>query len=289
MRASPFALPPVARLRVGGMEVGGGAPLALVAGPCVIEGEAEALAAARAIAQAASRVGMPFLYKSSYDKANRTSIRSYRGPGLEKGLQILEKVRREVGVPVLSDVHLPGEVPRAAEVLDVLQVPAFLCRQTDLVLACGRAGKPVNVKKGQFLSPPEMRQVVEKLESVGCREILLTERGAAFGYQDLVFDPRSLLWLAELGYPVVFDASHSLQRPGGLGSASGGDRAFIPHLARAAVACGCHALFIEVHPEPDRAPSDGPNMLPLRDLEPLLREVQAIDRLVRGEGEEGGP
>jgi 2-dehydro-3-deoxyphosphooctonate aldolase (KDO 8-P synthase) len=228
------------------------------------------------------RARVPFVYKSSYDKANRSSLASYRGPGLKEGLRILKKVKQEVGVPVLSDVHDVSEVEPAAGVLDALQVPAFLCRQTDLVLACGRSGRPVNVKKGQFLAPRDMANVVEKIRSTGNEQILLTERGTTFGYNNLVVDFRGLQDMRELGYPVVFDATHSVQLPGGLGNRSGGERRYVPALARAAVAAGIDALFMEIHEDPDRtlpdgrALSDGPNMLRLDDLPRLLAEIQAI-------------
>jgi 2-dehydro-3-deoxyphosphooctonate aldolase (KDO 8-P synthase) len=229
---------------------------------------------------AAARV--PFIYKSSYDKANRSSVHAYRGPGLKEGLRILRRVKEVVGVPVLSDVHDVSEVDRAAEVLDVLQVPAFLCRQTDLVLACGRSGRPVNVKKGQFLAPRDMQNVIDKLRSAACEEILLTERGATFGYNNLVVDFRSLPIMRAFGYPVVFDATHSVQLPGGAGDRSGGERQYVQALARAAVAVGVDALFMEIHEDPDRTMadgrplSDGPNMLRLDDLPQLLEEVAGI-------------
>ena len=269
-------------VRVGPVTLGGGAPLALIGGPCAIESEAHALAMAERLRAATEAAGVPFVYKSSYDKANRSSVRSYRGPGLREGLRILRRVKEAVGVPVLSDVHAVEEVEAAAEVLDVLQVPAFLCRQTDLVVACGRTGKPVNVKKGQFVAPADMGNVVEKLRSTGTEAILLTERGASFGYNNLVVDFRSLPIMRGLGYPVVFDATHSVQLPGGAGDRSGGERQYVPALARAAVAVGVDALFMEIHEDPDRAMpdgqplSDGPNMLRLDDLPRLLRELTAI-------------
>ncbi len=268
-------------VRIGQVFIGKGA-LALIAGPDVIESESSALRHAEAIARTARRLRLPYIFKSSFDKANRTSGRSYRGPGLKKGLQVLEKVRRRIGVPVLSDVHCVEQVGPASQVLDCLQVPAFLCRQTDLLLAVGRTGKPVNVKKGQFLAPWEMRTVVEKLESTGNRRILLTERGTTFGYNWLVNDMRSLAILRSLGYPVVFDAGHSSQLPGGLGTASGGKAEFIPLLARAAVAAGCDALFVEVHENPAKALCDGPSSLPLRKLPGLLEELTAIRAALSG-------
>jgi 2-dehydro-3-deoxyphosphooctonate aldolase (KDO 8-P synthase) len=238
------------------------------------------------MAQALTRITcdlkIPFIYKSSYDKANRSSGKSYRGPGLVLGLKILSKVRGSFGCPVLSDVHLPSEVAPAAEQLDMLQIPAFLCRQTDLVEACGRSGKPVNVKKGQFLAPWDMANVVEKLRQAGAHQILLTERGASFGYNNLVVDFRSLQIMRNLGCPVAFDATHAVQLPGGGGNRSGGERQYVTGLARAAVAFGTDALFMETHETPDRAPSDGPTMLPLAELPRLLKEVLAIQDGLRG-------
>jgi len=227
------------------------------------------------------RAGIPAIYKSSYDKANRSSISSYRGPGLREGLRILQQVREETGLPVLSDVHQCEEVAPAAETLDAIQIPAFLCRQTDLLLAAARSGRPVNVKKGQFLSPEEVRNIVEKLESAGCHQLLIAERGTTFGYQNLVVDFRALAAMREFGYPLVFDATHSVQLPGGGGKSSGGQREFVAPLARAAVAVGCEAIFLEVHPTPDDAPSDGPNMVPLVALPSLIRQLQSVDRARR--------
>jgi 2-dehydro-3-deoxyphosphooctonate aldolase (KDO 8-P synthase) len=267
---------------IGSMAVGAGHPLALIGGPCAIEGESFMLDVASRLRDIAAKAGVPFIFKSSYDKANRTSIRSYRGPGLSEGLEILQKIKDIVGVPVLSDVHTVEEVESAAEVLDVLQIPAFLCRQTDLVVAAARTGKPINVKKGQFLAPWDTKNIVEKVRSVGNDQVLLTERGASFGYNNLVADMRSLVVMRSFGVPVVFDATHSVQLPGGAGTASGGQREFVPYLARAAVATGCDALFMEIHPDPDQAPSDGPNMLRLEDLPVLLTQITQIDRLVRG-------
>ena len=271
------------RIKVGGFEIGAGRPVALIAGPCVIEGRDSALRHAALIKQVADRVGMPVIYKSSYDKANRTSLSSFRGPGIEEGLRILAKVRQEIGVPVLTDVHQKEEVALAKESVDVLQIPAFLCRQTDFVIAVAQAGKVVNVKKGQFLAPWDLGNVVEKIVSTGNEQVMVTERGASFGYNNLVSDMRSLVVLRDYGYPVVFDATHSLQLPGGLGKASGGERRYIPALARAAVAVGIDALFMEVHEDPDRALSDGPNSLPLKELEGLLKRVKEIDGLLKGD------
>ena len=269
-------------VRVGGFEIGAGRPLVLIAGPCVIEGRESALRHASLLRETARRAGIPFIFKSSYDKANRTALESFRGPGLEEGLKILAEVKKEFGLPILTDVHEKEQVALAKEVVDVLQIPAFLCRQTDFVLAVARAGKAVNVKKGQFLAPWDIRNVVDKIRSTGNEQILVTERGVSFGYNNLVSDMRSLVVMRELGYPVVFDATHSLQLPGGLGSTSGGQRQFIAPLARAGVAVGIDALFMEVHEDPDRALSDGPNSLPLRELEALLRSVREIDAIVKG-------
>jgi len=266
---------------VGGFEIGAGKPLALIAGPCVIEGKESALRHASYLKEVAERVGVPFIYKSSYDKANRTSLRSYRGPGIEKGLKILAQVKKEIGVPILTDVHEKEQVALAGEHADILQIPAFLCRQTDFVVAVANSGKVVNIKKGQFLAPWDLRNVVEKVASTGNEQILVTERGVSFGYNNLVADMRSLVVLRELGYPVVFDVTHSLQLPGGLGKASGGERRFIAALARAGAAVGVDALFMEVHEDPDRALSDGPNSLPLKEVEELLKLVKEIDGLLK--------
>lgn len=263
---------------VGSIKIGGGTPLALLAGPCAIESETHALKTAEVLVRMTADAKLAFVYKSSYDKANRSALRSYRGPGLHEGLRILRRVRETFGCPVLSDVHLPGEVPAAAEALDLLQIPAFLCRQTDLVVACGRSGRPVNVKKGQFMAPWDMGNVVDKLSQNGCDRILLTERGASFGYNNLVVDFRSLEIMRGLAVPVVFDATHSVQLPGGEGTRSGGERRYVTGLARAAAAFGVDALFMEVHEDPARAPSDGPTMLPLDWLPGLLEELGAITR-----------
>ena len=264
-------------VRVGSIEIGPGRPLVLIAGPDVIESERHLRSHAERIARIASRAGVSYIVKCSYDKANRTSGTSYRGPGLKEGLRILAKVRRALGLPILSDVHCKEEVAPAAEVLDVLQVPAFLCRQTDFITAVAKAGKPMNVKKGQFLAPWDMRHVIEKAAAAGNRAVLVTERGTSFGYNNLVSDLRSLQVLHGLGCPVIYDGTHSVQLPGGLGHASGGQREFIPSLVRAAAATGyCDGLFLEVHEDPAHAPVDGPNMLRLADLPRLLDEVQAI-------------
>ncbi len=263
------------------IRIGGGAPLALIAGPCAIESRHHALEMAQALKEVTAAAGVPFIYKSSYDKANRTSVEGYRGPGLHAGLAILQQVRQEIGVPVLADIHAVDKVAPAAEVLDIIQIPAFLCRQTDLLLAAGRTGKPVNVKKGQFLAPWDIQHVAQKIACTGNRGVLLTERGATFGYNNLVADMRSLAIMRTFGYPVVFDATHSVQLPGGAGNASTGQREFVPALARAAVGVGIDALFMEIHADPDRAPSDGANMLKLADLPLLLAQVRAIDTIVR--------
>jgi 2-dehydro-3-deoxyphosphooctonate aldolase (KDO 8-P synthase) len=274
-------------VRVGAITIGGGAPLVLIGGPCAIEDEKHALMTAERLAKIAADRRVSFIYKSSYDKANRSSIDSYRGPGLREGLRILRKVRDTLRLPVLSDVHQVSEVAPAAEVLDVLQIPAFLCRQTDLVLAVAQTGKPINVKKGQFVAPGDMKNVVDKILSVGNRSILLTERGASFGYHNLVVDMRGLAIMRALGFPVVFDATHSVQLPGGAGDRSGGERQYVPALARAAVAFGVDALFMEMHEDPDRTLpdgrplSDGPNMLRIDDLPRLLQQLQAIESAVR--------
>jgi 2-dehydro-3-deoxyphosphooctonate aldolase (KDO 8-P synthase) len=263
---------------VPGLEIGPDRGLTLLGGPCAIEGETFTLDMAVAIRDICARVGIGFVFKSSFDKANRTSLESYRGPGLDKGLAVLARVKEEVGVPIVTDIHEPGQAAPVAEVADILQIPAFLCRQTDLLLAAGATGNVVNVKKGQFVSPAEMAHAVTKVESTGNRRILLTERGSSFGYNNLVVDFRSLPQMSAHGYPVVFDATHSVQMPGALGSSSGGQRQYVPHLARAAVATGVDALFMEIHEDPDRALSDGPNMVPLAELEGLLAELVAIRR-----------
>ena len=268
--------PPHRPVSVGSVTVGAGHPLALIAGPCVIEGEDHLLGVAERLQEICGRVGIPVILKSSYDKANRTSLASFRGPGIKRGLEFLRRVREKTGLPVLTDVHDVSQVTLAAEVVDALQIPAFLCRQTDLLLAAGQSGRVVNVKKGQFLSPGEVPRVVEKVVSTGNHRLLITERGTSFGYNNLVVDMRALPMMRAIGYPVVFDATHSLQLPGGTGVASGGLREYVPHLARAAVAAGCDAIFMEVHPDPDRAPSDGATMWPLGELEALLQSLLRI-------------
>ena len=271
------------RVRVGNIEIGGGRPLAVIAGTCVIESRESALKHASLLKEAADRVGLPYIFKSSYDKANRSSVDSYRGPGLGKGLEILAEVKQKIGVPILTDVHEREQVAFVSEVADVLQIPAFLCRQTDFVVAVAQSGKVVNVKKGQFLAPWDIGNIVDKILSANNDQILLTERGASFGYNNLVSDMRSLVVMRELGYPVVFDATHSLQLPGGLGKASGGEGKYIGPLARAGVAVGVDALFMEVHENPDQALSDGPNSLPLGEFEGVLRIVKEIDGILKRE------
>jgi 2-dehydro-3-deoxyphosphooctonate aldolase (KDO 8-P synthase) len=262
-------------MKVGAAEVGPGHPLLLIAGPCVIEGEAQTVAAARKVADVAQRHGLPAVFKCSFDKANRTSGRSFRGPGLKEGLRVLARVKQHVGIPVLTDVHEPAQCAPVSEVVDVLQIPAFLCRQTDLLAAAAATGRAVNVKKGQFLAPEDMKNVVAKLLDAGCRDVLLTERGTTFGYHNLVVDFRALLTMRAFA-PVCFDATHSVQQPGGEGDRTGGDRQLAPPLARAAAAIGIDALFCEVHEDPDRALSDGPNSLTFLQWERAVSDVQRI-------------
>jgi 2-dehydro-3-deoxyphosphooctonate aldolase (KDO 8-P synthase) len=269
--------------RVGSITIGGGAPLALIAGPCVIESRDAALRHAERLRDIAATAGLPLIYKSSFDKANRTALTSFRGVGMEDGLRVLADVRRETGLPVLTDVHEREQIAPVAAVVDVLQTPAFLCRQTDFIVAVAGAGRPVNLKKGQFLSPWEMQRVVEKARSTGNADLLVTERGFAFGYNNLVSDMRALPVLAESGCPVVFDATHSVQQPGARGFSSGGDRAMVATLARAAVGAGADAVFLEVHEDPERALSDGATSLRLDDLPGLLRQLGALARVVRAE------
>ncbi|MBN2024221.1 MAG: 3-deoxy-8-phosphooctulonate synthase [Pirellulales bacterium] len=266
--------------RVGPYHCGRGEPLLVIAGPCVLETEALALEIGRRLADIAGRLRVPLVFKASFDKANRTSVESYRGPGLEAGLAILAKVAGETGLPVTTDIHEPAQAAPAAEVCQVLQIPAFLARQTDLLAAAARTGRTVHVKKGQFMAPWDMRHVVGKLEASGCRDILLCERGTFFGYGRLVSDMRSIRQMQSLGAPVVFDATHSVQEPGGLGAATGGNREMVEPLARAAVVVGADALFFETHPDPDHSPSDGPNMVPLDAFEAMLGRLAALRRTV---------
>jgi 2-dehydro-3-deoxyphosphooctonate aldolase (KDO 8-P synthase) len=268
---------------IGGASLGGGGPLTLIAGPCVIENEEITFHTAEKLSEICSRLGFGFIFKSSYDKANRTSLNSFRGPGLDKGLRILADVKSRFRVPVLSDIHAAAEVKPASEVLDVLQIPAFLCRQTDLILAASNTGKAVNIKKGQFLAPWDMKNTIEKFVSTGNRDIFLTERGTSFGYNNLVVDIRSFPVLRSFGYPVVFDVTHSLQLPGGHGSCSGGQREFAEPLSRAAAAAGIDGLFMEVHPDPVKALCDGPNMISLDELPGILQSVKRIHEVVSAE------
>lgn len=256
-------------------------PFVLIAGPCVLESLERALMIAEGVKKIAAKLGIPYVFKASYDKANRSSIHSFRGPGIEEGLEYLAKIKKELDLPILSDIHSADQAAVAAEVLDIIQIPAFLSRQTDLIIAAAKTGKIVNVKKGQFLAPWDIDKVVEKIESCGNQRILLTERGVSFGYNNLVVDMRSLPRMRETGYPVVFDATHSVQLPGGAGDVSGGDRKYVPYLARAAAGVGIDALFMEVHDNPDEALSDGSNMVILDELEGILKQVLAIDRIVK--------
>ena len=268
-------------IRIGNVKIGGSNPLVLIAGPCVIESESSVMRHAKALKSITRRLGVPLIFKSSYDKANRSSINSFRGPGLKKGLKILEKIKESLGLPILSDVHCKEEVKEASNVLDIIQIPAFLSRQTDLILAAADTGKAVNIKKGQFLAPWDMRNIVKKIESRGNKKIILTERGVSFGYNNLVSDFRSVLIMKELGYPVVYDATHSVQMPGCLGERSGGESSFIPYLAMAAVACGVNGIFVEVHENPLKALSDGPNMIRLSELEKMLMKLKRIEKAAR--------
>jgi 2-dehydro-3-deoxyphosphooctonate aldolase (KDO 8-P synthase) len=264
------------------IRIGPDQPLLLLAGPCVLESGEMAWEIAREMKAICRRLGITYVFKASFDKANRTSLDSFRGPGLEEGLRQLGRIREEVGVAVVSDIHEPGHVQMAADYLDIVQIPAFLCRQTDLLVAAAKSGKTVNLKKGQFVSPWDMEHAVNKLRAAGCERILLTERGASFGYNNLVVDMRSLPVMRSLGCPVVYDATHSVQLPGGMGGSSGGQREFIPPLTRAAIAAGIDGLFMEVHPDPDKALCDGPNSWPLDQVETLLKQLLAVRAAVHG-------
>jgi 2-dehydro-3-deoxyphosphooctonate aldolase (KDO 8-P synthase) len=268
-------------IKINRLEISADGPFFLIAGPCVIENESITLEVAHFLRETGQAFDIPIIFKTSYDKANRTSLDSFRGPGIEKGLEIIQKVKKETGLPVLSDVHQTGEIKEAAEVLDVIQIPAFLCRQTDLLLAAARTGLPVNIKKGQFLSPWDLEHTIQKVTSQGNHDIFLTERGTSFGYNNLVVDIRSIPIMKHFGFPVVFDATHSVQLPGGQGTSSGGQREFVSHLARAAVAAGADGVFMEVHPEPDTALCDGPNSIPLQGLRPLLAVIKGIHDFIR--------
>jgi 2-dehydro-3-deoxyphosphooctonate aldolase (KDO 8-P synthase) len=280
----PMPVRPNSVVAVAKVRFGNALPLALIAGPCVLESRAHAFEMASALKDIAARRGVGFVYKTSFDKANRTSRNSARGVGLDKALSIFAELREKLGVPVLTDVHEPGQCAAVAEVVDVLQIPAFLCRQTDLLIAAAKTGRAINVKKGQFLAPWDMANVVEKITGAGNRNVLVTERGVSFGYNTLVSDMRALPVLAKIGAPVIFDATHSVQQPGGKGATSGGERAFVPVLARAAVAVGVAGIFIETHQDPDKAPSDGSNMIPLKDMEPLLERLMEFDALAKMAG-----
>jgi 2-dehydro-3-deoxyphosphooctonate aldolase (KDO 8-P synthase) len=264
------------QVKIGSIPVGGTRPLALIAGPCVIEGEQETYNLAKKLKKIAATAAIPLIFKASYDKANRTSITSFRGPGYKEGLTVLAQIRRQLGIPVISDVHRFEEIGPAAEALDILQIPAFLCRQTDFIVEVARTGKPVNVKKGQFLAPHDIGFIIDKITSTGNTSVLITERGTTFGYNNLVVDMRSLVIMRSFGYPIVFDATHSVQLPGGYGGSSGGERQFVIPLSRAAVAVGIDALFLEVHDQPEKALCDGPNSLKLSDLPRLLEEIGTI-------------
>jgi 2-dehydro-3-deoxyphosphooctonate aldolase (KDO 8-P synthase) len=266
---------------VGNVLIGNDRPFALIAGPCALESRAHAMEMSHALVELTSKLGIPLIYKTSFDKANRTSVKGARGMGLEKSLPILAEIRERYGCPVLTDIHSAEQCKPVAEAVDVLQIPAFLCRQTDLLLAAGETGRAINVKKGQFLAPWDMKNVVAKIASTGNEKILQTERGASFGYNTLVSDMRALPIMAESGYPVVFDATHSVQQPGGKGTSSGGQREYVPVLARAAVAVGVAAVFMETHQDPEKAPSDGPNMVPLKDMPGVLARLKAFDDLAK--------
>lgn len=269
-------------VKIGNLTVGGGKGLFLLAGPCVIEDPERTLMIGRRTKEICDRLGIPYIFKASFDKANRSSYSSFRGPGLEEGLKILTHIKKELQVPVVSDIHSVEQIEPAAEVLDVLQIPAFLCRQTDLVYGAAKTGKCVNVKKGQFMAPKDMINVLKKMEEAGNENLMLTERGASFGYNNLVVDMRSFPIMRDFGYPVIFDATHSVQLPGGAGTKSSGQREFVPFLSRAAVGAGVDGLFMEVHDNPEEALSDGPNMVRLDDLEAILRDLKAIDTIVKG-------
>jgi len=269
-------------VKCGNIKIGGGAPFVLISGPCVIESEKITRQIAEKLKKITQKLRVPFIFKASYDKANRTSVKSYRGMGIKKGLEVLARINKDFKVSVTSDVHTVEEIDEASQVLDILQIPAFLCRQTDLLIAAGKSKRIVNIKKGQFLAPWDMKHAVAKIQHCGNKNILLTERGSSFGYNNLVTDFRSLAVMRDLGCPVVFDASHSVQQPGGLGDVTGGNSEYIPLLARCGVAAGSDAVFIEVHTNPAKALSDGPNMLPLKKLESLLRDLKDIDKVAKG-------
>jgi len=270
----------VKEIKIKDVKIGGKNPIVLIAGPCVIESESHVMRHAEKIRKICVKLGIGLVFKSSYDKANRSSAKSYRGPGIDKGLKILAKVKKELDVPILSDVHCRSELSKAKDVLDIIQIPAFLCRQTDFIKEVAKTKRIVNIKKGQFLSPWDVKNIIEKIEDTGNKNIIITERGVMFGYNNLVSDFRSLEIMREFGYPIVYDATHSVQIPGGKGCSSGGERRFVAALSRAAAAVGCDGLFLEVHEDPDKAPCDGPNMITLEMLEKLLRDVKKIDNIV---------
>ena len=278
---SAETLAPNAVVRVGDVTFAQDRPIAVLAGPCQMESRAHALEMASALKEIAGRLGLGLVYKSSFDKANRTSLTGKRGIGLDAALDVFAEIRSSLGLPVVTDIHEPAQCAIVGEVVDILQIPAFMCRQTDLLIAAAKTGRVVKVKKGQFLAPWDMKNVVAKITGSGNANVLVTERGASFGYNTLVVDMRSLPIMAETGAPVIFDATHSVQQPGGQGTSSGGDRRYVPVLSRAAVAVGVAGLFIETHEDPDRAPSDGPNMVPLKEFEPLMRELMALDAVVK--------
>jgi len=269
------------KVKCGKFEIANNNPLTLIAGPCQLENEDHAIKISSALMKITKELNINFIYKTSFDKANRTSLKGKRGLGLEKSLPIFSKIRKEVGVPILTDVHTAEQCNLVSDYVDVLQIPAFLCRQTDLLIAAAKTGKIINVKKGQFLAPWDMANVIKKIEESGNKNILITERGSSFGYNTLVSDMRSLPIMAKNGYPVVFDATHSVQQPGGMGDKSGGQREFVEYLARAAIAVGVAAIFMETHPDPDNAPSDGPNMVPLSKMESLLKQLLSIDKIIK--------
>jgi 2-dehydro-3-deoxyphosphooctonate aldolase (KDO 8-P synthase) len=269
------------KVKCSNFEIANDKPFTLIAGPCQLESEEHAINISTELKKITSQLGVNFIYKTSFDKANRTSLKGKRGLGLDKSLPIFDKIKKEVGVPVLTDVHTAEQCSTVANHVDVLQIPAFLCRQTDLLIAAAKTGKIINVKKGQFLAPWDMSNVIKKIEESGNKNILITERGASFGYNTLVSDMRSLPIMTKFGFPIVFDATHSVQQPGGMGEKSGGQREFVPHLARAAVAVGVSAIFIETHEDPDNAPSDGPNMVPLNEIKPLLQKLTEIDKIIK--------
>ena len=269
------------KVKCSNFEIANNKPFTLIAGPCQLENEEHALKISSELKKITTELGINLIYKSSFDKANRTSLKGKRGIGLDKSLPIFDKIRKEVGVPVLTDVHTSEQCSIVSDYVDILQIPAFLCRQTDLLIAAAKTGKIINVKKGQFLAPWDMSNVIKKIEDSGNKNILITERGASFGYNTLVSDMRSLPIMSKFGFPIVFDATHSVQQPGGMGERSGGQREFVPYLARAAIAVGVGAIFMETHEDPDNAPSDGPNMVPLKEVKSLLKKLTEIDKLIK--------